>query len=59
MAFEKVGVQATVQGFGPYMAQLGQMEKKTQGFGSKIGSALKKGALVGGVAAAGLGAAAI
>lgn len=53
---DEVGVRATVQGFGPYMAQIDRMEKKTQGFGSKIGAALKKGSLIGGAAVVAMGA---
>lgn len=57
--FDQVGVRAVVQGFGPYMAQMGQMEKKTQGFGSRIASALKMGAVVGVAALGAVGAASL
>ena len=36
-AFEKVGVQAVVEGFGRYMQNLGKMEAKSKGFGSALG----------------------
>ncbi|KKL12515.1 hypothetical protein LCGC14_2535020, partial [marine sediment metagenome] len=56
MAFEEVGVRAVVDGFGPYMGKLGQMEQKTESFGKKLGAAVKKGGLIAGAALAAVGA---
>jgi len=59
MAFEEIGVQAVVKGFGPYMQQLGQMEGKTGGFANFLKTGLKVGAIAGAGALAGIGTASI
>ncbi len=46
-AFEKVGVQAVVEGFGRYMQNLGKMEAKSKGFGSALGKLGKTALAVG------------
>lgn len=59
MAFEKIGVEAQVKGFGPYMDKMDKMEAKTSGFGTKIASIMKTGAVAGVAAAGALGVASI
>lgn len=59
MAFEEAGIRAVVKDFGKYMSNVKRMQGATNKFTSSVGKTLRKATMIGGLAIAGIGVAAL